>query len=107
MINRQFLVCLLLVLALWGSARTAWGLPGNSFSLNHFSSFNKIPGESVQCIYEGRLSLHTLGIESTGLVKLDGKNDSIDKDSPLDIQSIRSNDPTIRCEDQEVAHRQV
>lgn len=103
MINRQFLVCLLLVLALWGSARTAWGLPGNSFSLNHFSSFNKIPGESVQCIYEDHLGLLWMGIESTGLVKFDGKNYTIYQNSPDDLQSISSNYPTKIYEDQEGA----
>ena len=103
MVNRQFLVHLLLVLALLGSARAAWGLPNNSFSLNHFSSINKIPGESVQCVFEDHLGLLWMGIESTGLVKFDGKNYTIYQNSPDDLQSISSNYPTKIYEDLEGA----
>ncbi len=91
--------CLLLVLFLFSEVLKAWSVPNASFSLNHFSSFNKMPGESVQCIYEDHLGLLWIGIESTGLVKYDGKNYTIYQNDPENDQSISSNYPTKIFED--------
>ena len=91
--------CLLLVLFLFSEVLKAWSVPNASFSLNHFSSFNKMPGESVQCIYEDHLGLLWIGIESTGLVKYDGKNYTIYQNDPENGQSISSNYPTKIFED--------
>ncbi|GAO29783.1 two-component system sensor histidine kinase/response regulator, hybrid [Geofilum rubicundum JCM 15548] len=68
-------------------------------SSHHFSSANKTPGESVQCIYEDRLGILWLGVESTGLVKYDGKTYTVYKNNPEDSTSITSNYPVKIIED--------
>jgi signal transduction histidine kinase/ligand-binding sensor domain-containing protein len=70
-------------------------------SLHHFSSANKTPGESIQCIYEDQLGILWLGIESTGLVKFDGKTYTIYKNDPDDSTSITSNYPVKITEDKD------
>src|SRR5690554_7634987 len=81
----------------------SWGLPNTSFTLNHFSSFSKLPGESVQCIYEDHLGILWLGVESSGLVTFDGKNYTTYQNDRDNEQSISSNYPTDIFEDEEGA----
>ncbi|MFT3739641.1 MAG: two-component regulator propeller domain-containing protein [Breznakibacter sp.] len=59
--------------------------------LNHFSSSHKMPGASIQCVYQDRLGVFWLGIESVGLTKYDGKTFTVYKNDPEDTNSISNN----------------
>lgn len=99
----RFSLGFFLWLVLFLGTTPSWGLPNTSFTLNHFSSFSKLPGESVQCIYEDHLGILWLGVESLGLVKFDGKNYTTYQNDPDNEQSISSNYPTDIFEDEEGA----
>jgi signal transduction histidine kinase/ligand-binding sensor domain-containing protein len=88
------------LIMLW-VANCVYALSPSPLSLHHFSSANKTPGESVQCIYEDELGILWLGVESTGLVKFDGKSYTVYKNDPEDSTSITSNYPVRIIEDKD------
>jgi signal transduction histidine kinase/ligand-binding sensor domain-containing protein len=77
---------------------TGFSMP-NTFVLNHFSATNKLPGESVQCIYQDKLGILWLGIESAGVIKYDGKTTTVFKNDPDDSLTISTNYPIRILED--------
>ena len=95
-ITLGFLVICLLALV---RSTVVFAIPPTHLSLHHFSSVNKTPGESVQCIYEDKYGIIWLGVESIGLVKYDGKNYTIFKNDPDAFTSISSNYPSKIVED--------
>ncbi|WP_026473365.1 hybrid sensor histidine kinase/response regulator [Alkaliflexus imshenetskii] len=70
-----------------------------NISLTHFSANNKLPGESIQCIYQDKYGILWMGIESAGLTKYDGKTHTQYRNSPNDTSSISTNYPVSIIED--------
>lgn len=73
--------------------------PVNPLRLTHFSSTHKLPGVSVQCIYEDHMGILWLGIESLGLTRYDGKTYEVYKNKADDPSSISNNYPARIVED--------
>ncbi|MBN2166240.1 MAG: response regulator [Marinilabiliaceae bacterium] len=71
----------------------------HSIKLNHFSSSHKLPGASIQYVYQDKVGLLWLGIESEGVTKYDGKSYTIFKNSPSDTTTISNNFPVDIAED--------
>lgn len=73
--------------------------PTENIKLVHFSGTNKMPGESVQCLFQDRIGIFWLGAESLGLTKFDGKNYTLYRHDPLDSTTISSGYPVRVVED--------
>ncbi len=95
--NRIFEFLLLLVT----SSVFGGSLPNTPVTLRHYSSTNSIPDVSVQCVYQDKIGILWLGIESAGLVKFDGRTYTYYKNDPEDSTTLTSNYPLSILEDRE------
>lgn len=86
------MMCLLL-------SSQAKSITASSITITHFSANNKLPGESIQCIFQDRYGILWMGIESAGLTKYDGKTHTQYRNSPNDTSSISTNYPVSIIED--------
>ena len=73
--------------------------PTENIKLIHFSGTNKMPGESVQCLFQDKIGIFWLGAESLELTKFDGKNYTLYRHDPLDSTTISSGYPVRVVED--------
>lgn len=78
---------------------TILGQPVGTVKLVHFSGAYKIPGESIQCIYQDKIGIMWLGSESLGLTKYDGKTHTLFSHDPMDEKTISSGFPVQIVED--------
>lgn len=91
----------LLVIIFWllTGFTSLFGQPRASVKLVHFSGSHKIPGESIQCIFQDKTGIFWLGSESLGLTRFDGKNHVLYTHDPLDTTTISSGFPVQIVED--------
>ena len=92
---------LLYLLLLVASSGFAGSLPAVPVTLRHYSSTNRIPDVSIQSIYEDKIGILWLGVESSGLVKFDGKSYTYYKNDPEDSTTLTSNYPLSILEDRD------
>lgn len=92
---------LLFLLLLVASSGFAGSLPAVPVTLRHYSSTNRIPDVSIQSIYEDKIGILWLGVESSGLVKFDGKSYTYYKNDPEDSTTLTSNYPLSILEDRD------
>ncbi|MGQ1947005.1 ligand-binding sensor domain-containing protein [Geofilum sp. OHC36d9] len=72
-----------------------------SYVLTHYSGQSKIPGQSIQAVFEDSKGLLWFGIESIGLSKYNGKNHIIYQNLPNDSTSLTNNFPLKITEDKQ------
>jgi signal transduction histidine kinase/ligand-binding sensor domain-containing protein/CheY-like chemotaxis protein len=76
-----------------------WGQTNQNLRLNHYSASHKLPGMSVQCVYQDGKGVMWLGIESMGLTRYDGKTQVTYYNKTNDTTSISNNYPSRIIED--------
>jgi signal transduction histidine kinase/ligand-binding sensor domain-containing protein/CheY-like chemotaxis protein len=93
------LLLTLLILLCFSAAQQTTSQNNKSLKINHYSSSHKLPGASIQCMYQDKIGIFWLGIESEGLTKYDGKTFTVYKNDPNNPQSISNNYPIRIAED--------
>lgn len=97
---RFFMMSLILLLNIGNLLGNYTFIKGEQdYVLNHFSSLNKIPGQSIQSIFEDHMGMLWIGIESVGLSKYNGKTHVIYQNDPNDSTTISNNYPMKIAED--------
>jgi signal transduction histidine kinase/ligand-binding sensor domain-containing protein/CheY-like chemotaxis protein len=87
------LYCPILVIGLFVMVVHLAAQPIKSIKVNHYSSSHKLPGASVQCMFQDKIGILWLGIESEGLTKYDGKTFTVYKSNAKDSLTISNNYP--------------